>query len=150
MRQDPQENEIYRHFKGDIYQIVTIAVHTETNERMVVYRALYGEGTVYARPLDMFMSEVDKQKYPDVPQTYRFEKVDTLIDPGVMDFLDAETVEEKMRILSILHPRITNQMIDTMSVSMDLDIRDGDVEERYLEFQGCLNLLAKYECSRLR
>lgn len=152
MRQDPKENEIYRHFKGNMYQIVTLATDSETETEMVVYRALYGEGKVYVRPLEMFMSEVDRDKYPDADQTYRFEIVkDTLIDPGVMDFLDAETIEEKMQILSHLHPRITNQMIDTMSVSLDLDIRDGDVEERYLEFQGCLTLLQKYEgSSRLR
>lgn len=150
MRQDPKENEIYSHFKGNLYQIVTLATHSETGESLVIYRALYGEGAVYARPLDMFMGEVDKDKYPDATQTYRFEKVDTLVDPGVMDFLDAETVEEKLRILSKIHPRLTNQMIDTMSVSMDLDIRDGDVEERYLEFQNCLNLLAKFEGNRLR
>lgn len=150
MRQDPKENEIYCHFKGGTYQIVTLATHSETGETMVIYRALYGDGAVYARPLEMFMSEVDRDKYPNVTQKYRFEKMDTLIDPGVMDFLDAETIEEKMRILAHLHPRITNQMIDTMSMSLDLDIRDGDVEDRYFEFQGCLNLLAKYECNRLR
>lgn len=150
MRPDPKENEIYSHFKGNMYQIITLAIHSETNETLVVYRALYDDGKIYARPLDMFMSEVDKDKYPEATQEFRFEKVNTLVDPGVMDFLDAETIEEKMRILAHLHPRITNQMIDTMSISLDLDIRDGDVEERYLEFQGCLNLLAKYECNRLR
>lgn len=150
MRQDPKENEIYCHFKGGTYQIVTIATHSETEEQLVIYRALYGDGRVYARPLEMFMSEVDKEKYPNVTQRYRFEKADTLIDPGVMDFLDAETIEEKMRILAHIHPRITNQMIDTMSMSLDLDIRDGDVEDRYYEFQNCLTLLAKYECNRLR
>jgi len=150
MRADPKENEIYSHFKGNLYQIVTIATHSESNETLVIYKALYGEGKVYARPLDMFMSEVDKDKYPDVAQQFRFEKVDTLVDPGVMEFLDADTIEEKLRILSKMHPRITSQMIDTMSISMDLDIRDGDVEERYLEFQGCLNLLAKFEGNRLR
>ncbi len=76
MQFEPKVNEIYRHFKGNVYQIKALAEHTETGETLVVYQALYGEGKVYARPVEMFTSKVDRAKYPDVEQEYRFQKLD--------------------------------------------------------------------------
>lgn len=67
---------VYRHFKGRCYLVEDVALHSETGEEYVVYRQLYGEGKLWIRPKAMFLEPVDREKYPDCPQQYRFELVD--------------------------------------------------------------------------
>ena len=181
MRENPRPQEIYRHFKGNLYQILSLAEHTETGEMLVIYQALYGDFKVYARELAMFLSDTDLEKYPSATQKYRFEKVERSdmeskqsnvvmednikmeqsteiavdeevlnIDPLVIEFLDADSYEERLNILAALQGRITNEMINTMAVSVDLEINEGSLEERYDALKNCLLTLEKYECNRLR
>ena len=207
---------IYKHFKGNLYQVVTIAEHSETGEQLVIYQALYGDFKTYARPLVMFTGEVDRQRYPEVTQRFRFELQGTdadrqireteaagvehpvstqttvtasqpaaaqatpivaqniaaqatataaqttiapvspaedeepALDPLVLEFLDADSYEEKLNILAGLHHRITNEMITTMAISCDIEVNDGEPEERYEELKNCLLTMEKFECNRLR
>lgn len=68
--------KIYKHFKGNYYLVIDIAEHTETKEKYVIYKALYEDCKTYCRPMDMFLSKVDKQKYPNANQEYRFEQIE--------------------------------------------------------------------------
>ena len=172
----PRPQEIYKHFKGNLYQIVAIAEHSETGEQLVIYQALYGDFRTYARPLTMFTSRVDHTKYPEVTQKFRFalqgpesdrqeresqpeainapEEVDhpeeLTLDPLVLEFLDADTYEQRLNILAALQHRITDEMITTMAIACDIEVDEGALEERYEALKGCLLTLEKYECNRMR
>lgn len=147
----PKTNEVYRHFKGNLYQIITIAIHSETEEQMVVYQGLYGDNPVYCRPLSMFSSKVDHDKYPDVTQEYRFERVEEEkeeVDPLILEFLDADSIIDKKNILTALQYRITDEMINTLAVVMDVVIEEGTTQERYRQLKSCLDTMERYEIER--
>lgn len=181
----PRAQEIYRHFKGELYQVMAIAEHTETGEQLVIYQALYGGFQIYARPLEMFVSPVDREKYPDAQQEFRFqlqgpdaqrqcvagggndtdpgaaavaaeperqvsEPEEPGLDPLVLEFLDANTYEERLNVLAALHHRITNEMITTMSLCCDIEVEGDDVEQRYEELKQCLLMKERFEGKRLR
>ena len=195
MREIPKPFEIYKHFKGKMYQIHGVALHSESGEQMVVYQQLYAPYGLYVRPLEMFLSEVDHEKYPEVSQKYRFEKVQApafemqenvtpvlektvepvakaAVEPAeknvsepetskedletnpeielLTPFFDADTYEEKLEVLSNLHPQLTNSMIDTMAVCLDVEVKQGELEARYAELKNCLLTMEHFECNRLR
>ena len=91
--QEISKNTIYRHFKGNLYFVEDIAEHTETGEQMIIYRALYGSNKLYARPLAMFASKVDREKYPDTngfgPILYAHITTPTVFTPAAFTTIES-------------------------------------------------------------
>ena len=216
MERTPRPNEIYQHFKGNLYRVVTLAKHADTGQMLVIYQALYGSFEVFARPLADFTGKVDRAKYPDAAAEYRFtllpqivgqaseadrpemrqepdtaqpqssgaenpeagnrrqtepdstpvqeqtaptkgtdmqpqdEQEEPALDPMLLVFLDADTYEEKLAIFTDMSGRITDDMLTTMAVSMDIDLKEGELMDRYEELKNCIIMREKYECNRLR
>ncbi len=188
-----RQGQFYRHFKDRLYQVMAgVAEHSETGERMVVYQALYGDYRVYVRPYEMFISEVDHEKYPQVTQRYRFEQVelsgeecpdqgtgsvqeapcgaaaeskeesavqkrcpespsgDGSVNPILLEFLDAETLEEKLHIMIFGRNQMDDSLLNSIAISLDLVVDEKSTQEKYDEILNCLSMMEKFECNRLR
>lgn len=175
----PKTGEFYRHFKNKLYQIIAVAEHSEDGQKLVIYQALYGDFKVYARPLEMFISEVDRKKYPEVTQKYRFERVefgDTVdeavvskcepvveqvvcmeeesevcqLEPGFLEFLDEDNWDKKYNILVSLRDKMTDKLVDDFAVALDVVIPDGPLDKRYEQLKICIRTRQKYENQHLR
>lgn len=175
---NPLPGEKYLHFKNKLYQVIAVAKHSETMEPYVVYQALYGDFGIYIRPYDMFISEVDHEKYPKVTQKYRFQYVepetadsrssepeqqktaadcepekdgdaDEQINPWLLRFLDAETMEEKYQIVCDIKDEITDRLIDDLAVVVDVVIPEGKLSDRYAQLKYCIRTRQKYEQNSL-
>lgn len=193
-----RQGQFYRHFKGGLYQVMAIATHSETKEKMVVYQALYGDYGIYVRPYDMFASEVDHEKYPQVKQVYRFtqvhpeemeeesdkvevpdlileldesmepeqsaveeepkkmsedqpaqEKQDVSggINPILLEFLDADTLEEKMHIMTFYRNQMDETLLNSIAISLDLVVDKKGLQETYDEIMNCLSMMKHFECT---
>ena len=195
---NPLPGEKYLHFKNKLYQVIAVAKHSETMEPYVVYQALYGDFGVYIRPYDMFVSEVDHEKYPQVKQVYRFtqvhpeemeeesdkvevpdltleldesmepeqsaveeepkkmsedqpaqEKQDVSggINPILLEFLDADTLEEKMHIITFYRNQMDEALLNSIAISLDLVVDKKGLQETYDEIMNCLSMMKHFECT---
>ena len=224
-RKLPVIGGFYRHFKGKLYQVLHVAVHADTGEPLVIYQALYGSFQVYARPLEDFMGEVDRKRYPDAAQASRFVQVDPAsgkcgeawqeeqavpepeerrpgtaprpeiggrrlgtaprpeigerrpgaaprpeieerepharlreeeetpqgVAPKLLEFLDEETYQGKLRIFSeIMDEELADaHMLNAIAASMDLSLGDESREEQCAIILDNLKTRERYECTRL-
>lgn len=143
----PKEGECYRHFKGNRYQVLAIAKHSETMEELVVYQQLYGEHEVYVRPLEMFVSKVDREKYPEVEQEYRFElenNSQTMVD----EFLDLNTALEKIDYLQKHKEYMSDSFLVIVAQSLDFVESKETLDDRYYALLKYLQTVARYENAR--
>lgn len=171
--------KLYRHFKGGLYQAICTAKDSETGEELVIYQALYGSFETYARPLKNFFEQLDRSKYPDSPQLYRFMEVekDTLRErpdkesgtgisrdtgetkeitgkqddtPLIIRFLDASTSEEKLSLIKQNYDGLDERTINNIEASLDIVSESSDPDARISYICDVLRTKARYESNRLR
>ena len=162
----PKKGDIYRHFKGNLYEVIIIARDSETLEEKVVYKAVNGEDA-YVRNLSMFLSKVDREKYPDVKQEFRFQLVTDekirvpeveIVKPEpvmedqnlIFEFLDLDTANDKIQYLMQNKEKITDNFISVVAQSLDFAESKGNLEERFEDVLKYLRTVSRYENTRFR
>lgn len=195
-RQTPVAGQIYKHFKGNLYKVLAVAVHTESEEKLVVYQSVDNPDRVFARPLEMFMSDIDRFRYPLIRAKYRFTLVsepeeetkeeetkeetlnedtkeedvkdeeteeqsdddsavykdngELVIDPYVERVLDEKEFSKKIEFFEMLRGKCTEDMLTTIAISLDIQLQEGSIEDKYSQILRTLKMHEKYETSRLR
>ena len=165
MNRIPQPGTFYRHFKNKLYQVIAVATHSETGEKMVVYQALYGDYQVYVRPLEMFISPVvfpgqmnELGKNGNKPATGNLAEYDQTQQPEeqmshewLERFLDADRPEDQLAVLKQMEGHVTQKELDCIFLSLDLQPETGKTKtEQVMDLRRHIQLLRRYDGSRLR
>ena len=177
---DTVNGKLYRHFKGGLYQVLCIAKDCETGEEMVIYQALYGQYEIYSRPKKNFFEQLDRNRYPESPQLYRFEEVlrsdlsdikdtadtgkkehesfktDATVpvseeeQPLIIRFLEADSSEAKLQIIKQNMGLFDEKTVNNIEASLDIVSDSNDIDSRLSYICDVLRTKAKYESNRLR
>lgn len=167
--ENPIPGQIYRNSKHQIYQIITVAQHTQTGEKLVVYQAMYPDFQIYARPLALFDSEFEKtsdfvecpkkqkentvQEHSKLSQNAQLcleEPTSGTVNPVLLEFLEASTIHEKLNVICDNKKIIDKKCISDLAVALDITIEDNDLDTQYEELVSCLNTMKRFEVGRLR
>ena len=150
MRTRPKAGEQYRHFKGNLYEVKGIARHSETGEELVIYEAQYDDHQLYARPMEEFLSPVDREKYPEADQEERFRLLEEQEERfWLMEFLEAETWAEKKEIYLKSKDLMTESQLELCAEAMDQALVPGTPFERsYYQLLNAIEAKERYEKSR--
>lgn len=173
MEYEMKAGDIYRHFKGNRYEIIAVAEDCEDGSPQVVYKALYPPYKIYVRPYFDFVEELDKNKYPRAEQKHRFEKeektagepepekpdrytesgrisVERKVDQKLLLFLNGNTFEEQIAVLKEMRGKITDEMFAVMFASLDFPMPNGDEEARYSALMKRLETMHEFDGKRFR
>ncbi len=179
-RHIPRAGEFYRHFKDRLYQIINIATESETKESLVIYQALYDDFKIYAREISNFMSKVDREKYPDIKQEYKFEQIEfenknydddiyeeqenyslpleenNIDKPGkksseyLMAFIEATGYEAKKMALVLYKTKFSQIDLDCIYEILGIQNFGGNIRAQVAALVQYLDMQQQYEGERLR
>lgn len=169
MDRTPEPGKIFYLAQDKPYQIITMGIHKETGESMVIYQALYGEFKTFVLPLSRFLNEVDNdiiqihnQESKQKPQLYSEKKEveasheiqddqqQEKVNAVLLEFLDANTYRKKLEVITTNLNEIDDRLINNMAVSLDCTVEDGPIDQRLQELIYCLNQKSRFEDKRFQ
>lgn len=139
--------EFYKHFKGQLYQVRALAENSEDNTPMVVYQAMYAPFKIWVRPLSTFLEKLDKEKYPDAAQEYRFERI-ILDDRQNTEAVEPDIVqsEKSAAVTNTIHPEevitVSDEEITDALLSGQVERKlSGKISDNQLAAKGLMIFL---------